>query len=94
MSRELAEAPPGRSNNCASKSMIWKRCLPMSAPPSKPTHRNARAMNTNIDGAKAMAGLAIVLALLIAERCSNRPSRYGRTYQGLRCGRDVGRSVS
>ena len=52
----------------------------MSAPPSKPTHRNARAMNTNIDGAKAMAGLAIVLTLLLSSGAATA-QQLNRTYQ-------------
>ena len=55
---------------------------------------NARAMNmnTNIDGAKAMAGLAIVLALLLSSGAATAQQQ-NRTYQNS-MGRNVGRSVT
>lgn len=49
-------------------------------------------MNTNIDGAKAMAGLAIVLALLLSSGAATAQQQ-NRTYQDS-MGRNVGRSVT
>ena len=48
-------------------------------------------MNTNIDGAKAMAGLAIVLASLMPSAAMAEPLR--QTFKDAN-GREVGRSVS
>ena len=47
-------------------------------------------MNTNFDGAKAMAGLAIVLALLLS---SGAATAQQQTYRDA-MGRTVGRSVT
>ena len=49
-------------------------------------------MNTNIDGAKAMAGLAIVLTLLLSSGAATAQQQ-NRTYQDS-MGRNVGRSVT
>ena len=49
-------------------------------------------MNTNFDGAKAMAGLAIVLALLLSSGAATAQQQ-NRTYQDS-MGRNVGRSVT
>ena len=48
-------------------------------------------MNTNIDGAKLMAGLAIVLASLMPSAAMAEPLR--QTFKDAN-GREVGRSVS
>ena len=48
-------------------------------------------MNTNIDGAKLMAGLAIVLASLMPTAAMAEPQR--QTFRDAN-GREVGRSVS
>jgi hypothetical protein len=49
-------------------------------------------MNTNLGGAKALAGLAIVLALLLSSGAANAQQK-NRTYQDS-MGRNVGRSVT